>query len=205
MPEYADHEYWDDRYRANNNHFEWYLGWSFLREIIGHHFTPESRVLMIGCGNSRVSIDMYEMDHIHNITNIDISSVVIEQMQERYSAEQYPGMTWCTQDARAMTFDEGTEFDIVVDKGTLDAMLCGTAGPANGKAMFVEILKFLKPGGIFLDITYGAPDARTQYFEEEDLAWSVASQEIVVPNPDDPNEPLMASKYYIYTATKHSV
>ena len=37
---------------------------------------------MVGCGNSRLSEDMYDVGY-HNITNIDISDTVIRQMTER--------------------------------------------------------------------------------------------------------------------------
>jgi 2-polyprenyl-3-methyl-5-hydroxy-6-metoxy-1,4-benzoquinol methylase len=43
---------------------------------------PEDTCLMLGCGNSELSEQMYDAGYT-KITNIDISSVVIEQMAER--------------------------------------------------------------------------------------------------------------------------
>ena len=37
------------------------------------------KILVIGCGNSRLSADLYDIGY-HNITNIDISDTVISQM-----------------------------------------------------------------------------------------------------------------------------
>lgn len=42
----------------------------------------EAEILIIGCGNSEISEKLYE-DGYHYITNVDYSSVVIEQMRER--------------------------------------------------------------------------------------------------------------------------
>jgi len=40
---------------------------------------PAEKVLVIGCGNSRLSADLYDIGY-HSITNIDISDTVITQM-----------------------------------------------------------------------------------------------------------------------------
>jgi ubiquinone/menaquinone biosynthesis C-methylase UbiE len=60
---------------------------------------------------------LYE-DGYENITNIDVSDVIIEQMQ-RTHAERYPRMQFLTMDVTAMTFPDES-FDVVLDKGTLE-------------------------------------------------------------------------------------
>lgn len=47
---------------------------------------------MVGCGNSTLSEDMYDVGY-HNISNIDISDVVIHQMSEK-NAKQREQMTY---------------------------------------------------------------------------------------------------------------
>lgn len=71
---------------------------------------------MVGCGNSTLSADMVEDGYI--VTNIDISEVVINFMRDKH-----PNMEWYQMDATEMTFDDNT-FDIVIDKGTIDALAC---------------------------------------------------------------------------------
>ena len=44
---------------------------------------PEDYILNIGCGNSRMTEDMY-YDGYETIMNIDMSRVVVEQMQDKY-------------------------------------------------------------------------------------------------------------------------
>lgn len=64
---------------------------------------------------------MYD-DGFENIINIDISSIVIKQMQE--SNSQRSKMSWVVMDALKMNFKDG-DFDAVIDKSTIDAILCG--------------------------------------------------------------------------------
>ena len=45
------------------------------------------KILMLGCGNANFSADLYD-DGYKNITNVDISSVVIQQMIEKNKSER---------------------------------------------------------------------------------------------------------------------
>lgn len=50
-----------------------------LSGILHKYMKPAEKVLVIGCGNSRLSADLYDIGY-HSITNIDISDTVITQM-----------------------------------------------------------------------------------------------------------------------------
>ena len=58
-----------------------------------------------------------------NITNIDISSVVIEQIIMR--SQERPEMKYQVADVTNMPEFETNSFDIMIDKSTIDALLCG--------------------------------------------------------------------------------
>ena len=58
-------------------------------------------ILMSGCGNSRLTEDMFE-DGYTSITNIDISRVCIEQMVERYKDK--PTLQWQQMNITALDF-----------------------------------------------------------------------------------------------------
>lgn len=64
---------------------------------------------------------MYD-DGYEHIDNIDISSVVIEQMKVRNSSRK--SMTYKEMDARDLKF-QNDFYDLVVDKSTIDSLLCG--------------------------------------------------------------------------------
>jgi len=75
----------------------------------------------------RVVRDFLYIPFIHNITwcfrqisNIDVSSVVIRQMQQLH--KERSSMSYQVMDALNMTYPEG-KFSVVLDKGTLDALM----------------------------------------------------------------------------------
>ncbi len=56
------------------------------------------------------------------------------------------------------------EFNIVLDKGTLDSVLCGDNSVPNAEKMMQEIYRILSPGGFYICITYGDEEHRKKYF-----------------------------------------
>ena len=123
---YAKKEYWNERFNQTNTNFDWYADWDQLSKYFIPILSHESKILMVGCGNSKLSEQMY-LSNYKNIINIDISDIVIEKMKK-----QYPEMKWQEMDATKMSF-ENNLFDCVIDKGTLDAIMCGEdpIPPAN--------------------------------------------------------------------------
>ncbi|KAJ8015897.1 hypothetical protein DPEC_G00001460 [Dallia pectoralis] len=79
----------------------------------------------ISCGNSSMSSDMYA--GYLSITNIDYSSVCIDTMSARHLSK-CPRMTWHQMDARKLSFPDAS-YDVVLEKGTLDAMLVEEKDP----------------------------------------------------------------------------
>ena len=57
---------------------------------------PADNVLVVGCGNSQLSGDLYDVGY-RNISNIDISDVVIRQMTEK-NAKKRPDMKFLKMD-----------------------------------------------------------------------------------------------------------
>jgi ubiquinone/menaquinone biosynthesis C-methylase UbiE len=74
-------------------------------------------------------------------------------MQEKYR-DKATTMRFIHMDARNMEFDNA-HFDAAVDKGTLDAILCGEGSTANANKMLSEIHRVLKHNGVYFVISYG--------------------------------------------------
>jgi SAM-dependent methyltransferase len=89
--------------------------------------------------------------------NVDISPVVIDQMR---IMDQLPGQTWEVADCRCMLQYQDASFGSVLDKGTLDAVLCSSHGTADAAAYINEVYRLLVPGGVFLLVSLGQPQAR---------------------------------------------
>ncbi len=62
-------------------------------------------------------------------------------------------------DIRDMKY-EAYNFDCVIDKSTMDALLCGDQSFINVAIMMKEVQRVLKTGGIYLIISYGLPENR---------------------------------------------
>ena len=129
MPNYGDPKYWDKRYQEQDGiMYDWLEKYDTLKNIIKDCAAKDSKVLMIGCGNAEVSENMYD-DGYQNITNIDISPVVIEQMGKRCVSR--PLMKYKIIDACKMDGIPDASFNLVIDKGTSDSLLCSDKSYIN--------------------------------------------------------------------------
>eukprot|EP00708_Paratrimastix_pyriformis_P005967 GAFH01005134.1.p1 GENE.GAFH01005134.1~~GAFH01005134.1.p1 ORF type:complete len:204 (-),score=8.22 GAFH01005134.1:39-650(-) len=191
MTNYGDPNYWDSRYTEANAPFDWYLSYEHLRPIFAKYARPDSRILHIGCGNSRVCDAMYD-DGYHRVTNIDISDVVIHQMRQQHN-NAHDGMTFERMDVRKLDFPSES-FQFIFDKGTVDAILCGTDSYENLAQMNKELSRVLAPGGVFVSVSYGLPENRLQHFENTEFNWTVVHEELRREEQGD--------AYHVYVMTK---
>ncbi|RLN27970.1 methyltransferase-like protein 13 [Panicum miliaceum] len=183
--DYGAAAYWDARYSSSGSpasgggeFFDWYQSYAALRPLLRARVPAASRVLMLGCGNSLLSEDMAK-DGYKDIVNVDISSVVIEQMREKH--KEIPQLTYMQMDVRDMNFFGDESFDCVLNKGTLDAMMCADDAPDGASKMLAEVARLLRPHGIYLLITYGAPKERVPPLSQAGCSWSIALY--IMPTP----------------------
>lgn len=177
MAQYGKLEYWDERYTRDPEPFDWYQRWSGVRDVLLPFLEEKSQILVIGCGNSRLSEEMYD-EGFTNITNVDISNVVIKAMQDKYKEKQ--GMSFAQMDVKALENAEGS-FNIVVDKGTLDSILCGEQSTHNVHKALSEITRVLDPKGVYVSISHGQPSYRLSYLQRPELGWEVTVQTVLKP------------------------
>lgn len=157
-------------------------------------------ILMAGAGNSRLTEDMLE-DGYQTITNVDISQVCIDQMVEKYKDRE--GMTWQQMNLMSLEFPDET-FDTVLDKGTLDSILCGEGSTANVKKMCEEVSRCLKPAGVYFIVSYGVPDNRLSYLENGDYGWKVTVHTVQKPTVSavQSQDADATAVHYIYACQK---
>ena len=161
----------------------------------------EDGILMAGCGVSRLSEEMWK-DGYQSIVNIDISRVAIDHMESKYKENK--ALTFQQMNVCSLEFPDES-FDAVIVKGTMDAILCGEGSTANVAKMCMEVSRVLKPSGILFVVSYGVPDNRMQYLENEDYSWTVTTHTVpkptvsatAVPDTKDAN-----SVHYIYVCAK---
>ncbi|KAM6570742.1 hypothetical protein CsatB_018727 [Cannabis sativa] len=175
---YGDALYWDARYIQEGGSFDWYQRYSALRPFVRNYFPTSSRVLMVGCGNAVMSEDMVK-DGYEDIMNIDISSVAIEMMKRKHV--NTPQLKYMQMDVRDMSVFPDESFDGVLDKGTLDSLMCGTDAPVSTSQMLGEVSRLLKPGGIYMLITYGDPRVRMPHLNKPVYNWKIMLY--IIPRP----------------------
>lgn len=92
-----------------------------LASVLCKYIKPRDEVLVIGCGNSTLSSDLYDTG-ITNIQNIDLSEKVIKQMK-RQNEKRREKMQWLPMDARQVChanqsllfFSKTSSFNIIDD------------------------------------------------------------------------------------------
>mmetsp|Transcript_58338 Transcript_58338/g.162584 ORF Transcript_58338/g.162584 Transcript_58338/m.162584 type:complete len:212 (+) Transcript_58338:89-724(+) len=169
MAQYGKVEYWDERYTRDPEPFDWYQRWAGLKDTFLEFVQPAHSILMLGSGNSRLSEEMYEEGY-QNITNIDISNIVVKAMQEKY--RDRAGMTFMQMDGRAMELPDG-KFNVVVDKATLDSILCGEGSTHNAQKLLQEVSRVLQPNGVYIAVSHGQPSYRLTYLQRPEFEWNV--------------------------------
>jgi len=173
---YNDVKYWDARYREEEQ-YDWLAGYGLVKHILGEklkRFGKDAKILHLGCGNSSLPMDLYN-DGWTDITNIDISEVVVDRMKE-----QHGHMKWLAMDMTKMTFPDDT-FDIVLEKATLDSLLVEDTSPwepsTPAKRLLVscltEVERVTKPSGTFVSITFSQPHFRVPLLCSPGLGWAV--------------------------------
>ncbi|XP_008783275.2 EEF1A lysine methyltransferase 4 isoform X5 [Phoenix dactylifera] len=125
-----------------------------------------------------MSEDMVKDGYV-DIMNIDISSVVVEMMRKKYA--HVPQLKYMQMDVRDMNFFQDESFDCVIDKGTLDSLMCGTDAPLSVSQMLEEVNRLLRPGGIYMLITYGDPSVRIPHLNQAGCNWKIVLY--IIPRP----------------------
>eukprot|EP00877_Chromochloris_zofingiensis_P004049 jgi/Chrzof1/13645/Cz08g06020.t1 len=171
MPQYGEPSYWEERYAREPSAFDWYQDYTGLKPLIHKYLHAQDHILHVGVGTSRLQEALVKQGGYRHITNMDISEVVVSQMAEAH--KDLPELSYEVADVRHMSaYADGT-FDAVLDKGTLDAVLCGAQAIENVTLMLLEVARVLKPGGTFMLITYGDPSTRLPHLENPVYQWQV--------------------------------
>jgi SAM-dependent methyltransferase len=137
----------------------------------------ECSTLILGCGNSSFGEDMLRDGWTGKIVNVDFSSVVIEQMESKYDDAFYEGL-WpgkdsatvnkmeyvCADMTQELPFSDES-FDLIVCKGSFDAILCSAGSVANIRFLTEECARLLTARGVFFLVTHGNPDSRIVFLE----------------------------------------
>ena len=188
---YGELEYWEKRYASigSNEVFDWYLpyatkdssgcvvvGLGLRSELLAAVGVPDNRkVLVVGCGLSLLGEGLAS-DGFADVTCVDFSLAAIEHMRAR--SGEPPRPSYQVADCSKLTeVFQLSSFDVVVDKGMLDATMCGKDSEVQyDKLMKVtdEIYSVLRPKGLFIHITTTArvDGQKSALFRNPAIPWS---------------------------------
>ncbi|CAL8082400.1 unnamed protein product [Prunus armeniaca] len=172
LGDFTSKENWDKFFtiRGTDDAFEWYAEWSELRNPLLSHLPPQPQILVPGCGSSRLSEHLYDAG-FNSITNIDFSKVAISDCLRR-NVRHRPDMRWRVMDMTAMQFEDEA-FDVVVDKGGLDALMEPELGPKLGTQYLSEVRRVLKSGGKFICLTLAESHVLALIFSKFRFGWKM--------------------------------
>lgn len=191
-------DYWEDRYKKTTKEFDWFGTWNSDTAV---RIKPEvepflpskvNSILNIGCGNSRLGEELYK-DGYTGIMNIDISQSAVDKMSQKFAGNS--ALSFMQMDITNMTFADES-FDVVMDKGTLDALYTGL--PAGVKLAVAHVFRMLAPGGVFVSMSFGSPVNRKDLnmtSGEEDVLGGWESFQTTVLQREDQD-------YHLYLMTK---
>jgi SAM-dependent methyltransferase len=178
VPEdYSASAYWNDRYSRDPSEYEWFQSWPdffpFLRDIVA----TSGAALNVGCGSSPMPVALLELGFTR-VLSVDVSDVVIAQMRARYADERR--LEWRVMDCANIECDDAS-FDFVVDKGTIDALYCGSAAGEVVPKTLAEVARVLRGQCVFVCVSFAAPCARAM-LTGADVGGMRFVKEVPVPN-----------------------
>ncbi|KAI1350190.1 S-adenosyl-L-methionine-dependent methyltransferase [Xylaria sp. FL0043] len=174
VADFEKQSYWHNRF-ASETAFEWLAPSATLISFMEPYLSPPSagitqRILHLGSGTSDLAVRLRERGH-RDITNVDYEPLALvrgRQMEESFFGDVV--MEYAVADVTRMRLADlpglHQGFDIIVDKGTADAVACG--GDEAVLAMTKCVRECLAAEGIWISLSYSA-----QRFEIEGLPFDV--------------------------------
>ena len=170
---YASSNYWAERYSTAEGFHNWYYTFGDLQPLIYRALEKTGETLStchaleIGCGDSPLLTDFcsakggQSRSDSHRLHGIDIAGNVIEHLKSRQAKHTLSELKFSCMDATRLEFSE-KYFDLVIDKGTVDALMCEKDETKMAQVMrrlIGETLRVMKANGAILLVSHMQPDS----------------------------------------------
>lgn len=177
--QFGTKSYWDLMYAGGgefqSDEYSWYYGLEvikpYLDEFVGATTKEEKSrlsILVPGCGNDPLLIDLYKNGYT-SLFGFDYSAEAIERQRdlvEYLPSEAVDAIDLRAADARKLPDEWTKKFDVILEKGALDAIYL--SGDGNFERSVQELGRVLKPNGLCFSITGVVPEeVRLQGFDAE--------------------------------------
>ena len=165
---YGNQVYWEQHYKKTpGERFDWLLSFESLKPILTSYIpSVSSTILYVGCGTSELADKLCDLGYT-NITCIDFSKEAIKQQTEYSKKKEKQGKSvpnFQFMDVMHMDFEPGN-FDVVIDKCTVDSILSGEDYLRKCLKTLREISRVLKEDGVYLMFSHESPSKRIYYLK----------------------------------------
>jgi hypothetical protein len=155
---------------------EWHNSIAF--DEILKYISPGSSCLIVGCGVSRLPRVIYDAHNVKCIDNptkivcFDSSKECLEQLKTQFPSPLPESIDLVCGDVLNLTNSldgansSNTLFDIIIDKGLLDALLCGEGWNGPVESFMRESIAVMKPGSQYLLISYPLPKSTQTFLQD---------------------------------------
>ena len=125
-----------------------------------------TKILMVGCGTSRLPEAIWQQSANAGITLLDSSTTCVKQLQNRYGELAHYVCGDALRLSKLVRDGKGNSlyFDSVVDKGLIDALLCGEGWNGPIQQLLKEAVMVLRPySGRYILISYRLPTSTKDF------------------------------------------
>ena len=187
--QFGTKQYWDDMYIGqgdfDSEEYSWYFGWETLKKYF-LEFAPKSQIdetdgttstpratkmLVPGIGNDGILLDFYAAGY-KDITAFDYSSNAIDRQVDLISHDTKASedINLLVRDARRLDEDWTEIFDVIFEKGGLDAVYL--SGEGNVEKAVEELTRVIRRGGILFSVSGVVPEQlRKDIFCQNEWEW----------------------------------
>jgi ubiquinone/menaquinone biosynthesis C-methylase UbiE len=163
--QYGKVNFWDERYVHDSEPFEWYYPYQYFRSILIDKLQLDMNIMIAGCGSSNMLEDM-AVDGFEQLTGVDFSRVVLNQMEVR--CEDLPQISLQLGTVEDLNYPNEF-FEAIVDKALFDSIACSEEGQIKITQYVNEVERILTDTGIFIVISNSNPDEMLKHLEQYDI------------------------------------
>lgn len=147
--------------------------WNSEKMIFDKYIKPTDRILDIGCGAGRTTINLFKNGY-KNIIGLDLSTNLINYAKE-YVKNNNLDIEFVNGDATKLDYEDNT-FDAVIF--SYNGMKC-IPGKKNRDNVLKEVYRVLKPNGIYIFTAHDRDDCSSfkKFWEEEKIRWQNGEQD----------------------------
>ena len=156
----------DDHDQLAFEPYEWHS--SLDHDTVLQHAERGGSILFVGCGTSTMPLELYDLhEGKSHIICLDYSPSCIEQLAQSWGPTR-ANMSFLVGDATRLEnmpdiadSDEG--IDAIIDKGLVDALMCGEGWNGDVERLLASAAKQLRPNGLYVLVSYKLSSATKDF------------------------------------------